>query len=1493
MMDEKNFFEVFPSLKLKKELKTAFDDAMVTHISMNSSKTVIKIYLIFNRLVGRDIVAQVEDEISRQMKPFLATKVVILEKFRLSELYTSEIIFNDYKDSIIYELGKNNKLYEQIFRDARWSFDGEDNIKLIVADNFVSRKKTPELVEILTEMMECRFGKNITYNVVYEEREESRHSREAEYKVQRIIDEIAARGAAKTEKTEAVPAETPAEKNEKEAETKQEKKEFKKEYIRPVKHSDNPDVIYGRDFNDEPVTLDTVIHEMGEITFRGQIIFTDKKELRNGKIILIFDVTDFTDTISVKLFLQPEQLSEVEDELKKGKFIKIKGVTTVDKFSGELTIGSVVGIIKIDDFRKKRMDYAMEKRVELHLHTKMSDLDGVSDIKDIIRQAMSWGHNAIAITDHGDVQAFTDAYHMLRDSGNKDFKVIYGVEAYIVDDLRKIIFDSKGQKFDDTYVVFDLETTGLSPVNDSIIEIGAVKIQNKKVVDRFSTFVNPKIPIPYNIEQLTGIDDSMVVDADTIENILPEFLKFCDGAVMVAHNAEFDVTFIREKTKTILGKAFECTVVDTVSLARSLIPNLGKFTLDHVAKALNVSLLHHHRAVDDAECCADIFLALVARLEMRNIFNLDEINEIEEFNINAIKKAKTYHAIILADSEVGRVNLYRLISLSHLTYFNRRPRIPKSEVEKYRDGLILGSACEAGELYQAILNGNTEEEIARLANYYDYLEIQPVGNNRFMIESQRLPQIKSEQDIIDINKKIVALGEKFNKPVVATCDVHFLNPEDEVYRRIIMKGQGFDDADNQAPLFLRTTEEMLEEFKYLGEDKAYEVVVTNTRLIADLCEYIEPVRPDKCPPVIPNCDQTLRDICYNRAHEMYGPKLPEIVESRLEKELNSIISNGYSVMYIIAQKLVWKSNEDGYLVGSRGSVGSSFVATMSGVTEVNPLSPHYLCPECYYVDFDSDEVRKFAGGAGCDMPDKICPKCGAKLNKMGFDIPFETFLGFKGNKEPDIDLNFSNEYQSKAHAYTEVIFGKGQTFKAGTIGTVAEKTAYGFVMKYFEEKSAKNALEGKPPIVKRKCEIERIAEGCIDIRRTTGQHPGGIVVLPIGEEIHSFTPVQHPANDMTTSIVTTHFDYHSIDHNLLKLDILGHLDPTMIRMLQDLTGIDPLEIPLDSKEVMSLFQNTSALGIKPEDIGGTKLGALGIPEFGTDFAMQMLMDTKPQYFSDLVRIAGLAHGTDVWLGNAQTLIKEGKATISTAICTRDDIMIYLIQKGLDSEESFKIMEMVRKGKVASGKCKEWPEWKQDMIDHGVPDWYIWSCERIKYMFPKAHAAAYVMMAWRVAYCKVFYPLAYYTAYFSIRATAFDYEKMAMSPVRLEHYIAEYKAKKAEGTISNTEEDELGVMRIVQEMHARGYEFTPIDIYKAKARTFQIIDGKIMPSFKVISKVGEVAGESIEIAARDGEFLSKDDLRQRAKIGQSAIDKLSELGILGDMTDSNQLSLFDL
>ena len=868
-------------------------------------------------------------------------------------------------------------------------------------------------------------------------------------------------------------------------------------------------------------------------------------------------------------------------------------------------------------------------------------------------------------------------------------------------------------------------------------------------------------------------------------------------------------------------------------------------------------------------------------LKERDVFDLKTLNEVGKLSEDTIKKFHPYHCIILASNEMGRINLYRLISASHLTYFNRFPKIPKSLVNQYREGLIVGSACEAGELFRAMINGRSEAEIAKIVSFYDYLEVQPIGNNRFMIDKEDC-YVKDEEDLRELNRRVVRLGEKFNKPVVATCDVHFLNPEDEIYRRIIMAGKGFDDADNQAPLYLHTTEEMLHEFDYLGSEKAYEIVVTNSNKILDMCDTIDPVRPDKRPPVIENSDEMLRKICNDRAHEIYGETLPDVVEKRLDRELNSIINNGYSVMYIIAQKLVWKSNDDGYLVGSRGSVGSSLAATMAGITEVNPLSPHYLCPKCHYYDFDSEEVKQFSGGAGCDMPDKICPDCGHKLDKMGFDIPFETFLGFKGNKEPDIDLNFSNEYQSKAHSYTEVIFGKGQTFKAGTIGTVAEKTAYGYVLKYFEEKSERTGKN----LMKRRCEMERIASGCVDIRRTTGQHPGGIVVLPIGDEIHSFTPVQHPANDVTTNIVTTHFDYHSIDHNLLKLDILGHLDPTMIRMLQDLTGIDPVEIPLDSKEVMSLFQNTEALGLTPDDIGGCPLGTLGIPEFGTDFAMQMLVDAKPKYFSDLVRISGLSHGTDVWLGNAQVLLKEGKATISTAICTRDDIMIYLISKGIESETAFTIMESVRKGKGLS------EEQESIMVEHDVPDWYIWSCKKIKYMFPKAHAAAYVMMAWRVAYCKVFYPLAYYCAYFSIRADAFDYEKMAMGREKLEYYIEQYRNKKTAGTISNTEEDELKDMRIVQEMYARGYSFTPVDLYTAKARSFQIIDGKIMPSFKVIDKIGESAGEGIEIAARNGHFLSKDDLRQRAKVGQSVIDKLTDLGLINDLPDSNQLSLFD-
>ena len=1232
--------------------------------------------------------------------------------------------------------------------------------------------------------------------------------------------------------------------------------------------------MYGRSFDDEEMSIEKIDGPIGEVTIKGKILTVESREIRNEKTIIMFAVTDFTDTIMLKLFARNDDVADILAYIVPGNFVKAKGVVTVDKYDSDLSISSIVGLKKIPDFTSKREDTAAEKRVELHCHTKMSDMDGVSDVKDIVKCAMRWGHKAIAITDHGDVQAFPDANHTVDDK----FKVIYGVEAYLVDDTKDIVENAAGQSLDDKYVVFDIETTGFSPEKNKIIEIGAVKVIGGEIVDRYSTFINPEVPIPFRIEELTSIRDDMVITSPTVDVILPQFMEFCTDCIMVAHNADFDMSFIKRNC-ALLGMECNPTIVDTVALARVLLPQLNRFKLDTVAKALNISLDHHHRAVDDAACTAEIFVKFIEKLKDRGISGLDEVNALAKSSVEMIRKMPTYHAIILATCDQGRTNLYRLISLSHIKYYNKRPRIPKSEFNKYRDGLLIGSACEAGELYRAILNGRPQEEITRLVNFYDYLEIQPLGNNAFMIRDED-SDIASNDDLIDINKRIVKLGEEFGKLVVATCDVHFLNPEDEVYRRIIMAGKGFKDADEQAPLYLRTTEEMLKEFEYLGSKKAEEVVITNTNKIADMCERISPVRPDKCPPVIENSDGMLREICYNKANRMYGDPLPPIVKERLDRELNSIISNGYAVMYIIAQKLVWKSNEDGYLVGSRGSVGSSFVATMSGITEVNPLHAHYLCTHCKYSDFDSPEVQAFSGRGGCDMPDKLCPKCGRPLSKEGFDIPFETFLGFKGNKEPDIDLNFSGEYQSKAHKYTEVIFGEGQTFKAGTIGTLADKTAFGYIKNYYEERG----------IRKRNCEIDRIVQGCVGVRRTTGQHPGGIVVLPMGEEINTFTPVQHPANDMTVDITTTHFDYHSIDHNLLKLDILGHDDPTMIRMLQDLTGVDPTKIPLDDKAVMSLFQNTSALGIEPEDIDGCPLGALGIPEFGTDFAMGMLLDTKPKEFSDLIRIAGLSHGTDVWLGNAQTLIEEGTATISTCICTRDDIMTYLISMGLESEEAFNIMEKVRKGIIAKGKCPQWPQWKEDMKAHGVPDWYIWSCEKIKYMFPKAHAAAYVMMAWRIAYCKVFYPLAYYAAYFSIRATGFSYELMCQGKDRLENYMKDYKKRK--DTLSNKEQDVFKDMRIVQEMYARGFDFMPLDIYRAHPNRFQIIDGKLMPAINSIDGLGDNAAIYISEAAKDGPFLSKDDFRERTHVSRTAVDLMSDLGLLGSLPESNQLSLFD-
>ena len=1493
---EKNFFEAFPNLKLTGARKDLFEQVVVERITATRRKDILRIYIRSERLIEKEDVYGVEQEIKKQFFPKDNIIIKIYEKFILSGQYNPEKLMDTYKDSVLMELKDTEHMLYTMFRQADMDYPDEQTVKLILEDSVIAKSKEDELIRILDKVLNERCGFSVKFHVDYREAAESKYREEDELKIQQIVANIADRVSVASndsnqgevqpvQKTTAAekkpaPAENPKA-SEKPASFNKPEKRFEKGGFqrRFQKKSDNPDVIYGRDFDEETMNIDEIWGEMGEVVIRGKVRTLEQREIRNEKTIVSFEITDFTDTIKVKMFVHNEQLPELLGELKAGAFVKVKGVTVNDTFDRELTIATVIGLKKIPDFTTIRMDNSVKKRVELHCHTKMSDMDGVTDVKDIIKRAKKWGHKAIAITDHGCVQSFPDANHAL----DKDdtFKIIYGVEGYLVDDLKEIVTDGKGQSLDEKYVVFDIETTGFSPVTNRIIEIGAVKVENGEITERFSTFVNPQVPIPFHIEKLTSINDSMVMDADPIEVVLPRFLEFVGDAILVAHNANFDVSFIKENAKR-QGIPVDFTYVDTVGIARALLTGQSKYTLDAVAKTLGISLENHHRAVDDAECTAEIFVKFIEMLKKDNILDLASLNELGKSSVEAIRKLHSYHIIILAKNQTGRINLYRLVSESHLTYFHKRPLIPKSLIQKYREGLIIGSACEARELFRALLDGQSDEQIARIVRFYDYLEIQPLGNNRFMIESEKLPDIKSDEDLIELNKRIVKLGEEFHKPVVATCDVHFLDPEDEIYRRIIMTGKGFKDADNQAPLFLRTTEEMLDEFSfYLGSEKAEEIVITNTNMIADMCDRIAPVRPDKCPPVIENSDQQLTDICYRKAHEMYGEELPEIVEARLKRELNSIISNGFAVMYIIAQKLVWKSVEDGYLVGSRGSVGSSFVATMAGITEVNPLSPHYYCKKCHYTDFYSDEVKAFAGMAGCDMPDKNCPVCGEKLVKDGFDIPFETFLGFKGNKEPDIDLNFSGEYQSKAHKYTEVIFGYGQTFRAGTIGTLADKTAFGYVKNYYEER-------GKH---KRTSEINRIVEGCVGVRRTTGQHPGGIVVLPVGEEINSFTPVQHPANDMTTDTVTTHFDYHSIDHNLLKLDILGHDDPTMIRMLQDLTGIDPITIPLDDKDVMSLFQNTSALGITPEQIGGCKLGALGIPEFGTDFAMQMLIDTQPRYFSDLVRIAGLSHGTDVWLGNAQELIKSGQATISTAICTRDDIMIYLISMGLDSEESFKIMEAVRKGTVAKHKCANWDEWKADMKAHDVPDWYIWSCEKIQYMFPKAHAAAYVMMAWRIAYCKVNYPLAYYCAYFSIRASAFSYEIMCQGQKHLEETMADYR--KRSDTLTNKEQDALKDMRIVQEMYARGFEFEKLDIFRAHSRNFQIIDGKVMPSLSSIDGLGEKAADAIMEAAKDGPFLSKDDFRSRTKVSKTVIDMMGDLGLLGDIPESNQISLFDL
>ena len=1250
---------------------------------------------------------------------------------------------------------------------------------------------------------------------------------------------------------------------------KEEQKETKTKETKEAGEEQSP-LILGKSTNIKAdlIKIANISVDTDKLCLEGDRIGdVESRELKNGKILISFKIYDGSSTMLCKSFVAKEQSKTVESRLKNAKGIKIEGNAKYDPYAKEIGVIANV-IIETPGMKKeKRMDNSAEKRVELHIHTKMSQMDGVTSCEDLLKRAVSWGWKAIAITDHGVVQAFPDAHKYLGKSG-ADLKVIYGVEAYLVPDKESCVAFPQKQDIDTEYCILDIETTGLSFRTEKITEFGIMKYKNGEVIDSFESFVNPEKPIPKEVVDITNITDEMVKDAPTIKEIMPKVLEFIGDSVLVAHNADFDIGFIKYNCKQ-LGLELNNTYIDTLRLAKDLFPGYKKYKLGIIADNLGIKVEVAHRALDDVDTLVKVFQVMLKILKEKGVKKLEDIDTLEAGKAD-YKKLPTYHAIILARNLVGLKNLYKLISYSNLDYFYKKPRILKSIFKKHSEGLMLGSACEAGELYRAIVAGKTDEEIEKIANDYDYLEIQPLGNNQFMV---RNGTVQDNETLKEINKKIVTLGEKLNKLVVATCDVHFMDPQDEIYRRILMAGQGYEDADEQAPLYLRTTEEMLDEFSYLGDEKAYEVVVTNTNKIADMCEKISPISPEKCPPHIEGCEETIKTIAFTKAHELYGDPLPQIVQERLDKELNSIIKNGFSVMYIIAQKLVWKSNEDGYIVGSRGSVGSSFVANMTGITEVNSLPPHYRCPKCKYSDFTD-----YGYACGFDLPDKNCPNCGTRMMKDGIDIPFETFLGFNGDKEPDIDLNFSGEYQTKAHKYTEVIFGKGTTFKAGTVGTVADKTAFGYVKKYYEERG----------IPVNNAEVERIALGCTGVKRTTGQHPGGIIVVPKGREIYEFTPVQHPADDPNSDIITTHFDYHSIDQNLLKLDILGHDDPTMIRMLYDITGINPTEVPLDDKKTMSIFSSTEALGVTPEQIN-SKVGSYGVPEFGTKFVRGMLVDTKPTTFDELIRISGLSHGTDVWVGNAQSLIEQGTVSLNEAICCRDDIMIYLIKKGVPPNPAFKIMETVRKGKALKDKEK-WAEYVALMKEHDVPDWYIKSCEKIKYMFPKAHAAAYVTNAFRIAWYKVHIPAAYYTAYFTIRADAFDSDVMCHGVEKVKNKMREIELQGNAAT--NKDKDMYGTLEIVLEMYERGITFLPIDLYKSHATKFLMESEKgIRPPLNSIPGLGTVAAEGIDIAKKEGKFMSIDDLRIKSKIGKTVIELLQNAGCLKGMSQSNQMSLF--
>lgn len=1417
------------NIRLEKQLK----EVQVSKVVYFKEDRVIYMYLISKEIISHEILDLLREELLGKLKYFKNIRIKI--KFTGFGRKSEKDIIKAYWHNIIY-----------ILKNICPAIEGwKKQIEYMCLDNML-KIKIPK--DIFYEKLKKNNIEEVIRNILLEEL-----GIDYEVKVEKAIGE-------KIDKKKLI------EKADKEIEDLIKELDFdvKEEHDEEegyvIKDEYDEHMIYGEDVNSLVHPIKDLNQNSKTVAIVGEIFHIENKELRNGKILSIMSITDNTSSINCKLFLNDLNKDKILNAVKEGSYVKIKGDVLFDTYQRELTM-TISGIRA--EVKPQREDTCKKgKRVELHAHTQMSSMDALCSTKKLVKQAASWGHKAIAITDHGVVQAFPEAM----DAGkSNNIKILYGVEGYLVEDNAPVIKNANDESLSQTFVVFDLETTGFSNKNDKITEIGAVKIENFKVVDRFSQLINPQKDISYKVQELTGITNDLIKDKPTIEEVLPKFIEFIGDSVMVAHNADFDMGFMQQKCRE-QNIEFKNTSVDTLTLARTLLPHMKRFRLNLIAKELGVPLLNHHRAVDDAEATAHIFIKFLEMIQKRGGEKLSDINTILG-NID-YTKLTTNHITLIAKNQAGIKNLYKIVSDAHINHYHRAPRILKSVLEQYKEGIIVGSACEAGEVFQAVKQNKSEEELERIISLYDYIEVMPIDNNRFMIDKG---EVEDEEELRELNRRLIEVAKKFGKIPVATGDVHFIDKHEAIFRKVLKYSQGFKVDEEETYLHFRTTDEMLEEFKYLGEDLAYEVVVENTNKVADMVEKVLPIPNETFPPRIEGSDKELRDMCNAKAERIYGSPLPDVVRKRLDRELNSIINNGYAVMYIIAQKLVTKSLADGYLVGSRGSVGSSLAATMSDITEVNPLPAHYVCenPDCKYSYFY--EIGEW--GSGADLPDKDCPKCGRPLKKDGHDIPFEVFLGFEGDKEPDIDLNFSGSYQPVIHKYTEVLFGEGHTYKAGTIGTVAEKTAFGYAKKFVEENDLNSTS----------AEVLRLANGCTGVKRTTGQHPGGIMVIPDYKDVYDITPIQYPANDPSCGVITTHFDYHSISGRILKLDILGHDVPTIIRMIEDITGKIATEIPLDDKETMSLFTSTEALGVTPEEIN-CPIGCLAIPEFGTKFVRQMLLDTKPKTFAELVRISGLSHGTDVWLNNAQDLVVEGTVEFKEVISTRDDIMNYLIFKGLPPKMAFTIMESVRKGKGLK------PEFIEEMKKNDVPDWYIGSCQKIKYMFPKAHAVAYVMMSFRLAYYKVHYPEAFYATYFTMKAEDFDADLIVKGLDAIKNKMDEITSMGNDATAK--EKNMFTVLEVAYEMYARGIKILPVDIYESDAKEFKVVGEKqILPPMIALQGVGENAAIHIQQERENGEFISKEDLQKRTKISKTVIETLTIHGALDNMSEKNQLSLF--